>query len=122
MKGFNIHPVTHGSYPAAVRSHDSDSVVPGTLIYDVNAADMAILDLFEDEYVHEEVPVYSSPDSEPIAAKMYLWNSNESLLDRGRVWSYQDDFEAHQEKSASFRSGAAQFRQQALDTLANQQS
>lgn len=120
VKGFSIHPVTHGSYPAVVPSSDLDNRVNGTLILDVDETDMAILDLFEDEYIHHQVLVYSSPESEPIAATLYLWNLEESLLDNSMEWSYENDFELQTDRSTAFRKAAANFRQDALSVLERQ--
>jgi gamma-glutamylcyclotransferase (GGCT)/AIG2-like uncharacterized protein YtfP len=120
VKGFEILPVSHGKYPAVIKStkmSENDVIVVGTLIFDVTSDEMAILDLFEDEYIHQKVFVNYNNTNDLIEATMYLWNASESQLDKTRLWSYEIDFEAHEEHRQVFIANTIEFRCLALSRL-----
>lgn len=118
VRGFQIHPVLDCLYPGAICASsptEIDSTVPGTLIFDLSAEEMALLDLFEDEYVKHHVEVQSSLDASITPAIIYVWNQPMSCLNTDRVWSFKSDYEAQGELRNRFIQNAVEFRSRSLD-------
>lgn len=117
---FSIHPVLpHRRYPALIKHKSSNNnriPVIGTLILGVTQEDFEILELFEDEYVHERVQIQAEniPSEVPIHATAYLWNSPISLVDLDNTWSYAD-FAEDQNGLESFVANTAEFRASILN-------
>ena len=122
VRGFKSLSVAGCVYPGIISTQstsENDDIVHGSLIYDLNEEDMAILALFEDEYRLEDVMVYSDVGSDPVRAKLYLWNLSIDRLDMNQPWNYETSFLAVAGLEKQFAANAAAFRQQALLQLQN---
>jgi gamma-glutamylcyclotransferase (GGCT)/AIG2-like uncharacterized protein YtfP len=117
VTGYKIHPVLLGLYPAVLESSSQDDIVHGTLLLGVKTEEMAILDLFEDEYERLQVIVYSAHGIDPQPAVAYVWNQSEELVDKSRAWNFEDDYLGQEDRRLKFIDSAAIFRDVALTRL-----
>lgn len=120
VHNYVCYPVINCLYPAAIpapASPDGAHRVVGSLIYDLDVDDMAVLDEFEDEYIAETVPVYTRDGEFITDAMFYVWKKSPKLLDTTREWVYEEDFLPFPEMRKRMIDNGLELRRMALSDM-----